>query len=370
MQTSLTFTTSLNNMQFTISKSELQNALAIVGRCVNVNNVLAAWGMVKLEVEGTQLTVSSFDGGRGLVYTTTCESKDIFTAFVKHSDLKVINDLPEQPLIIRALKTQLEFEHNTGKFKVAFESEGFDVLLVQGEPLTVAAESLVSALNKTSFACATDKEPRTYLQGVLAEFGEDKLQLTATDANVFSTTHVSATASPGKVTIPKKTVDVFTGLPMDAECVIIVTADKIQFKPNEQTTLVSTLIAEKYLDYTVLFKEMPITVTVDRLSLLNAVKRSANFAYSFVKLEFVGDILVVSSEDVDMAKEYREEIKATKSGSDLYIGFVANVLISALARLASEVVALNLADTNRAMFLKESADCGFENCMLVMPVKL
>ena len=90
--------------------------------------------------------------------------------------------------------------------------------------------------------------------------------------------------------------------------------------------LVCRLIDGKYPNYeAVIPKENPNILTIDRLQLLNSIKRVSIFANKTthqIKLKLVGSELSLSAEDTDFSNASNERLTCNYDGDDLEIGFI------------------------------------------------
>ena len=115
-------------------------------------------------------------------------------------------------------------------------------------------------------------------------------------------------------------------------------------------------------------------MTIDRLSLLNALKRVSVFSNqssSLIKLHLKDNLLTVSAQDIDFSTSAEERIPCAYEGDELSIGFKATYLIDILGNLSSTDVILQLADPSRAGLIFPSENEENEDfLMLLMPMML
>jgi DNA polymerase-3 subunit beta len=140
--------------------------------------------------------------------------------------------------------------------------------------------------------------------------------------------------------------------------------------------LVCRLIDGKYPNYeAVIPKENPNVLTIDRLQLLNSIKRVSIFSNKTthqIKLKLAGAELSLSAEDLDFSNEANERLTCNYDGSDLEIGFNSRFIVEMLNNLDSDEVKLSMSEASRAGILTPvSKDNDNEDIlMLVMPVML
>jgi DNA polymerase-3 subunit beta len=121
-------------------------------------------------------------------------------------------------------------------------------------------------------------------------------------------------------------------------------------------------------------QENPFKVTVDRIAIMNALKRVSLFsnpAISLVKLHLKENTLIISAQDIDFSTSAEEMVMCNYEGTELKIGFKATYLIEILNNMNSEEVVLELADPSRAGVIVPSENGEDENLlMLLMPMML
>jgi len=108
--------------------------------------------------------------------------------------------------------------------------------------------------------------------------------------------------------------------------------------------------------------------------LLNSLKRIAiysNKATYQVKFNIAGSEIQISAEDLDFSNEANERLTCEYEGEDLEIGFNARFLIEMLSNLDSEMIKIEMSESNKAgLIFPEEKDEKEDVLMLVMPVML
>ena len=186
-----------------------------------------------------------------------------------------------------------------------------------------------------------------------------------------------ATASDSSDNIlPKKTLNMLkANLKGDEEITLEYNESNAVFTFNV-LVLVCRLIDGKYPNYeAVIPKENPNILTIDRLQLLNSIKRVSIFSNKTthqIKLKLAGAELSLSAEDLDFSNEANERLTCNYDGSDLEIGFNSRFIVEMLNNLDSDEVKLSMSEASRAGILTPvSKDNDNEDIlMLVMPVML
>jgi DNA polymerase-3 subunit beta len=142
------------------------------------------------------------------------------------------------------------------------------------------------------------------------------------------------------------------------------------------TVLICRLIDGKYPNYeAVIPKENPNVMSINRVQLLNTVKRVSIFSNKTthqIRLRIAGAELHISAEDIDYSNKAEERLACAYQGDDMQIGFNARFLSEMLSNLNSEEIQLELSLPNRAGIVTpaDGLDKGEKVTMLVMPVML
>jgi DNA polymerase-3 subunit beta len=176
--------------------------------------------------------------------------------------------------------------------------------------------------------------------------------------------------------LPKKPLNMLkANLKGDEDIILEYNESNAVFTFND-LVLVCRLIDGKYPNYeAVIPKENPNVLTIDRLQLLNSIKRVSIFSNKTthqIQLKLAGSELSLSAEDLDFSNEANERLTCNYAGSDLEIGFNSRFIVEMLNNLESDEVQLSMSEPSRAGILTPvSKDNDKEDIlMLVMPVML
>lgn len=359
-------------MQFTISKSELQTALSIAGKCVG-GSIIPAHSNFLFELNKTQLTISATDSERLISYTCNVDSETVDSFQLPAVKLtEIVKLLPEQPMIFTIGKSTIHVKHSTGEFEFPYEP-GIDYpKMVHKEIYLVElpSEKFIAGLNRVLFATSQDSL-RPNLMGVLIELTNKGINFTGANGPVLSTVHYDGEFTDNQVLVTQKTVTTVSGLPSDENITLSIGQTTIFVKPNEQTSLCCRIIDEKYPAYrNVIPRDNDKVLAVDRLHLLSALNRSRVFGKS------VEDMLLVSfslGKTISIAttnllnQSTNETITGQYTGGDLSLELNCKLLIGCLSKLECETVYIHFKDFKSAILITESeADYG-DTLMLTMP---
>jgi DNA polymerase-3 subunit beta len=127
--------------------------------------------------------------------------------------------------------------------------------------------------------------------------------------------------------------------------------DKAISVNNKDFKLSARLLDFKYPNYeSVIPKSSPITITADKNSLLNALKRvlpMANDSSYLVEMDFGQGQVTISAKDIDFSKSASETVTCD-CDAELKIGFKGSTLIEILRNINDDNVVIELDNPSRA----------------------
>ena len=216
------------------------------------------------------------------------------------------------------------------------------------------------------------------MNGIYFDILPDSLTFVASDGHKLVRLRNLAIKSPERASfiLPKKPANLLKNiLAKDSDMVIIKFDGNNVYVACNNFEMVCRLIEGRYPNYnSVIPKENPYKVTIDRVSFLNALKRVSIFsnpASSLVKLHLSDGKMLVSAQDIDFSYAAEELVACQYEGAELSIGFKATYLIEILGNISSDEVIFELADPSRAGVLVPSENEEDEDLlMLLMPMML
>lgn len=140
-------------------------------------------------------------------------------------------------------------------------------------------------------------------------------------------------------------------------------------------TMICRQVEGKYPNYSaVIPNAQPHKIIIDRLTLLNALKRVSVFsnqASNLVKLAFKGNQIHISAQDIDFSISAEETINCQFDDQPINIGFKSSFLIEILGNISGSDIVFELSDAARAgLILPFENDQNEEILMLLMPMVL
>jgi len=370
-------------MRFIVSTSILLKQLQTVNGASSSSTVLPILENFLFEIKDNILTISATDLQTSMITSLSVESKEEGKVAVPAKILiETLKTLPDQPIAFSVdMQTfAIEISAGDGKYKLSGENaDDFPKIPVVENPSTVQlpASVLAEAINKTIFAVSND-ELRPAMTGVLCQLSPQSTTFVSTDAHKlvrYRRTDVRSENATSMI-LPKKALTLLkSSLPTEDVNVAVEYNNTSAFFRFGSIHLICRLIDERYPDYEAVIPQVnPNKLTIDRLMLLNSLRRVVIFANKTthqVRLKITGSELHISSEDLDFSNEAHERLSCQYEGEDTEIGFNARFLIEMLSNLESEEVVLEMSTPNRAGLLLPAIEEENESIlMLVMPVML
>ncbi|HBB00234.1 MAG: DNA polymerase III subunit beta [Bacteroidetes bacterium GWD2_45_23] len=372
-------------MKFVVSSATLLNHLQAISRVINSKNTLPILDCFLLNLKNNTLSLTAADSEtrlETLVEVSNTEGEGSLAINAKNL-LDPLRELPDQPLTFDINDETLEvfiYYHN-GKYNfVGLKGDEYPepkVLKESALKLTMDAETLFSGINRTVFATADD-ELRPVMNGIYFDISADDLTFVASDGHKLVRVTTTEAKGEGRSSfiLPKKPANLLKSLlPKETGAVEITFDENNAYIAMSSYKMVCRFVEGRYPNYnSVIPQNNPNTLTLDRLALLNALKRVAVFsnpASSLVKLQLSEDKIVVSAQDIDFLTAAEEMIPCHYEGNVMNIGFKAAFLIDILNNIPSSDVRVELSDPSRAgLILPVEKEENEEMLTLLMPMML
>ena len=374
-------------MKFVVSSTELLTHLQAISRVISTKNTLPILDNFLFNLAGNDLEITASDLESTLITRMKLENAegDGSIAIPARILLDTLKEFSDQPLAfdINVETLAVVISSENGKFSVVGQN-GIDFpvppSIKQEKKFSFAidVDVLLSGINKTLFATADD-ELRPVMGGIFIETSTDKINFVASDAHKlvrYQRTDAKAEVSSSFI-LPKKPASLLKNiLPKEEGSVEVDFDDKNAFFNLADYKVVCRLVEGNYPNYnSVIPRNNPRKVTIDRVEFYNALKRVSVFsnqASNLVKLQLTGNQVMVSAQDIDFSISAYERIKCLYEGEEMEIGFKSVFLLEILANLSSQDVMIELADPTRAgLFLPAEADDEKEDLlMLLMPMMI
>lgn len=373
-------------MKFIISSTTLlKNVQAISGVLVS-NSTLPILDDFLFELTEDVLKITASDQENTMVVTIKpdeiAESGRIaIPAKLLIEWLKTLPDIP----VNFAIDTDTFSIHITsgeGKFNLSgHDPEEYPVLqeVEDSKSFELDADLLLTGISKTLFATGND-ELRPAMSGVYCVVEPNKITFVSTDAHKLVRYERTDFSSDTEVNfiLPKKALSQIKGAlaTSNVENVTISYNEKNIVFEMGNIVLTCVQIEGRFPNYkAVIPTDNPNVLTVDRMLLLNTLKRVSVFASQathLTRLSITGQSLTVMADDIDYSNDGRERITCDYEGADMDIGFSAKFLIDMLNNIDNETIRIEMSQPNRAGIILplEKTNENEDVLMLIMPIML
>lgn len=371
-------------MKFQIHSKTLYNALSAVSKVINSKNAMTILNNFLFEVE------------EEFVRITASDLENIFTARVRIENLEgepgkfcvdarrcaeLFKELPELNVDFNVDDNlAIEIDYPGGKFNFVGingdeyprpKAESSDV-----EPLTFECpvEQLTLGIDNTLFAVGTD-DLRPQMMGILFDITPDAITFVATDTRklVRYKNSMSAPGVTASCIIPMKPATIIKSAFAKEEKVKVTLDSKSATIESETFSFNCRFIKGVFPDYNrVIPANNPYSLTIDRHSMLNALRRVGVFVdpgHGLVKFRITSDSIEMKAQDNNFCTSGREELPCSFTGNEMIIGFSAPYLIEIFNTLSTENVVVKLCDPSRpGVFVPEENASDSDLLMLLMPM--
>ncbi len=370
-------------MNFIISSNELLNSLQAVSRVIKSKNTQPIYDNFIFEVADNILKITAGDSESTLTslhHLENCNGEGRIAIDAKRL-IDIVKELAEQPITINVESGKVDIVTDNGKYSVVgSDADEFKVTEQKesDEDVTfdVATDLFLEGVNKAIFAVAND-ELRPVMNGVFIKVEDNQIRFVATDSHklVRYTRKDVTIDSDGEFILPHKPASLLRNiLPKESGDVKVVVNNSTASFKTEKYHLICSLIVGSYPNYSAVIPvDNPIKVVMDRLDLINSLKRvsaCSNQSSHLVQLDFTPNSVEVSAKDIDFSIAGQETMPCRLDGSEITMGFKSVFLIEILNNIPTQDVVLELSDPARSgivlPFEPENED--EDTLMLLMPM--
>lgn len=372
-------------MKFNVSSATLCNRLQTLSRVLASKNSIQILDCILFELQDGKLRLTASDSETTLVSTLDVDEADSNGMFAIKA-ATIINGLKEisdQPITLDVNPETHEIVIYYQNGRSSFVGQGgeeypsYPSISDSAQQLTIDVNVLLNGISRAIFATAED-EIRPVMNGVFFDITPDSVTFVASDGHKLVrdrsfTTHCE---QPASFILPKKPAKTLKDILAKENGDAIVKFDDRNARVElENYTLNCRLIEGRYPNYnSVIPQDNPFRVSVDRVTLIGALRRVLVFAStstSLVKLRVDQNDLIVSTQDIDFSTSAEEHVLCDYSGTAMSIGFKGPFLVDILNSMSSQDVVLELADPSRAGVIVPAEQEEQEDLlMLLMPMML
>ncbi len=373
-------------MKFILSSLKLLKAVQSLSGVINSNNTLPILDDFLFNISENELKITASDLETTMVVTIQPDLVEGAGEVTIPARLliDILKNFPDIPVSFNIDETTLAIEIITGegRYKMAgHKSDEFPQVPVLENALKweIPADVLACGFEKTIFATGND-EIRPVMTGVFMEMTNDGLNFVATDAHKlvrYRRLDIKSETLESFI-VPKKPINQLKNtLSGKADEPVIVEFNKTNASFSMSGfKLVCRLIDGRYPNYsTVIPQSNPNKLTIDRQSLLSAIRRVAIFsskATHQIRFKITGQELVLTAEDLDYYNEAKERLSCNYEGDDMQIGFNSRFFQEMLGNINQTEVLLEMSAPNRAGLITpvDNQNADEDILMLLMPVML
>ena len=363
-------------------KKELSKLNAL-SRVINSKNSLPILADFVFDINNGMLQLTASDSEN--VMTTQLELTDVdgYGRFAvgNHDLLEAVKGFSEQPITfdIDQQANIAKISYQNGLFSLPVESaDEFPMAQKVSEgaiEIVIPNSLLAENINRTLFATAQD-ELRPVMNGIYFDLTPESLALVASDGHKLVRNKILTIHSdqPASFILPKKPASLLKNLLGKDGGDVIIRFDERNAQINYgDGELICRLIEGRYPNYnSVIPQNNPNLLTVDRLSLLAALRRVqpfANDSSNLIRFHVEGGTLQLDAEDYDFSKTATERMLCEYNGQPMSIGFKGSSFIEILSNFDCPEVIIQLADPSRAgLVLPSEQPENQDVLMLMMPM--
>ena len=372
-------------MKFIVSSTALSSHLQAVSRVINSKNALPILDCFLFDLQDGTLSVTASDSETTMVTSLEVNESDADGRFAVTAKtlLDALKEIPEQPLAfdINIGTLEINVQYQNGKYSLMGQSaDEFPQLTQLGDNavrVEIDAEVLLNGINRSVFATADD-ELRPVMNGIYFDITTDDITMVASDGHklVRCKTFAAHGNERAAFILPKKPANLMKNLLAREQGTVTIEFDERNAVFTlENYRMVCRLIEGRYPNYnSVIPQNNPYKVTVDRQSLIGALRRVSIFssqASSLIKLRLSNNQITISAQDIDFSTSAEETQTCQYDGNDMSIGFKAPFLLDILNNISAEEVVIELADPSRAgVIIPVEQEEKEDLLMLLMPMML
>jgi DNA polymerase-3 subunit beta len=242
---------------------------------------------------------------------------------------------------------------------------------------TIAIPNLTLAenINRSIFATAQD-ELRPVMNGIYFDLTPECLSVVASDGHKLVRNQIFSVKDdqPAAFILPKKPASLLKNVLSKNGGDVVIRFDDRNAEVNyEDGQLICRLIEGRYPNYnSVIPQSNPNQITVDRMSLLSALRRVqpfSNDSSNLIRFHVENGTLQLDAEDYDFSKTATECMSCEYNGMPMSIGFKGASFVEILNNFECEQVIIQLADPSRAgLVLPSEQPENQDVLMLMMPM--
>ncbi|MDE7437521.1 MAG: DNA polymerase III subunit beta [Muribaculaceae bacterium] len=348
-------------MKFNVEGKLFQQQLSAVSKVINAKNALSILDNFLLKVEGDRLSITGSDQENvmtAFMAITESEGDGAIAVSAKRL-LEITKEISSQPLTfyINDDTKEIDIRFLNGHFNfMGVDASEYPSRRVQEDNhrvMMLPASMVLKGVENTLFAVSADNV-RPIMTGIYWDIHENDVTFVSSDTHKL-VRYINSEAQPGfeaSFILPSKPANILKGIIGKEEGDIKIDFDSKGATFEMGDYLLSCLfINGNYPNYNrVIPSENPFEMTVDRVSLLTALRRVSIFAAkssNLVVLEIQPNEVILHAQDLDYGTSAEERVSCDYEGNSMTIGFNGQFMIEILNNLHDDSVVIKLSDPGR-----------------------
>lgn len=372
-------------MKFTVEGKAFQQALQAVSKVINSKNTINILDNFLIRAEGDRLSITGSDSENELTaYIALADNEsDGAIAIPAKRLLEITKEIDNQPLTfyVNDETKEIDLRFMNGHFNfMGADAHDYPTRreMAQDSNILMLPTSMVlKGIENTWFAVSTETS-RPVMTGIYWDIHNQDITFVSSDTHKL-VKYVNREKAPGMEAafiLPSKTAGIMKGLisKNDAEVKITFDSKGALFEFGD-FVLFSVFINGTYPNYNrVIPQENPFTLTVDRATLVNALRRVTLFASkssNLVVLNLQPNEILLAAQDLDYSTSAEERVHCEYEGNVMTVGFNGVFMIEILNNINDDTVVLRLSDPARpGLYSPFTPKEGEELVTIQMPMQV
>lgn len=348
-------------MRFNVVGKTFQQQLQAVSKVINSKNALSILDNFLMKVEGDRLTLTGSDQENVLsaslqIMDSECDGSIAVSA---KRLLEITKEISGQPLtfVINDETKEIDIQFQNGHFNfMGVNADEYPQRREHTEDanrFTLPSGVVSKGIDNTLYAVSSETV-RPIMTGIFWDIHQGDITFVSSDTHKL-VRYINKETQPGfdgSFIMPAKPANILKNLITDETGDIeMVYDDKGATFNFGDFSLSCLFINGNYPNYNrVIPPTSPFEMTVDRVSLLTALRRVSLFATkssNLVVLKFTQDYLELNTQDLDYGTSAEEKVVCEYKGNELTMGFNAGFMIEILNNMDGEAIVFKISDPAR-----------------------